>query len=132
MSACLLSLSVMSLLLPVYFHSSIILNCLMQETDVQDQTAFHASFSDTTLADVAVLQVSRGSSIVSLQRSNERVAIDQLDTITGICALPLVPTQITFIHVPEHPSTCYRRRIAPRSVARYAQFFQLIGHLWLV
>ncbi|MCJ1350025.1 MAG: hypothetical protein MMC33_000006 [Icmadophila ericetorum] len=45
MSACLLSLSVMSLLLP---------------------TAFHASFTDTNLADVAVLRVSRGTSIILL------------------------------------------------------------------
>ncbi|MCJ1281082.1 hypothetical protein MMC26_000400 [Xylographa opegraphella] len=45
MSACLLSLSVMSLLLP---------------------TAFHASFVNTNAADVAVLQVSRGSSIILL------------------------------------------------------------------
>ncbi|MCJ1391876.1 hypothetical protein MMC18_004743 [Xylographa bjoerkii] len=45
MSACLLSLSVMSLLLP---------------------TAFHASFVNTNAADIAVLQVSRGSSIILL------------------------------------------------------------------
>ena len=48
MSACLLSLSVTSLLLP---------------------TAFHASFSDTTQADTAVLQVSRGTSVVRAQLS---------------------------------------------------------------
>ncbi|KAI2106991.1 hypothetical protein LOZ34_003063 [Ophidiomyces ophidiicola] len=45
MSACLLSLSVMSLLLP---------------------TAFHASFSDLAAADKAVLQVSRGTSVILL------------------------------------------------------------------
>ncbi|KAK5125791.1 hypothetical protein LTR85_012067 [Meristemomyces frigidus] len=47
MSACLVSLSVMSLLLP---------------------TAFHASFNDssTALADIAVLKVSRGSSVILL------------------------------------------------------------------
>ncbi|KAI9810623.1 MAG: hypothetical protein M1827_006185 [Pycnora praestabilis] len=45
MSACLLSLSVMSLLLP---------------------TAFHASFTNNTTADRAVLQVSRGTSIILL------------------------------------------------------------------
>ncbi|MCJ1309644.1 hypothetical protein MMC25_003304 [Agyrium rufum] len=45
MSACLLSLSVTSLLLP---------------------TAFHASFTDNSLADAAVLQVSRGTSIILL------------------------------------------------------------------
>ncbi|KZF21991.1 hypothetical protein L228DRAFT_247601 [Xylona heveae TC161] len=45
MSACLLSLSVMSLLLP---------------------TAFHASFDDADLADHTVLQVSRGTSVVLL------------------------------------------------------------------
>lgn len=44
MSACLLSLAVMSLLLP---------------------TAFHASFNETTVADKAVLKVSRGTSVVS-------------------------------------------------------------------
>lgn len=45
MSACLLSLSVMSLLLP---------------------TAFHASFTDSATADKAVLQISRGTSIILL------------------------------------------------------------------
>ncbi|KAI9682354.1 MAG: hypothetical protein M1817_000408 [Caeruleum heppii] len=45
MSACLLSLSVMSLLLP---------------------TAFHASFTDLVAADKAVLQVSRGTSVILL------------------------------------------------------------------
>ncbi|KAL8902930.1 MAG: hypothetical protein Q9207_004278 [Kuettlingeria erythrocarpa] len=45
MSACLLSLSVMSLLLP---------------------TAFHASFTDNGQADEAVLQVSRGTSVILL------------------------------------------------------------------
>ncbi|KAF2236709.1 hypothetical protein EV356DRAFT_442831 [Viridothelium virens] len=45
MSACLLSLSVMSLLLP---------------------TAFHASFNDTGDADSKVLQISRGTSVVLL------------------------------------------------------------------
>lgn len=45
MSACLLSLSVISLLLP---------------------TAFHASFNDTTKADSQVLKVSRGTSVILL------------------------------------------------------------------
>ena len=45
MSACLLSLSVMSLLLP---------------------TAFHASFSDANTANTATLQVSRGTSVILL------------------------------------------------------------------
>lgn len=45
MSACLLSLSVTSLLLP---------------------TAFHASFTDASKADFAVLQVSRGTSVILL------------------------------------------------------------------
>ncbi|KAI6374030.1 hypothetical protein MCOR25_003265 [Pyricularia grisea] len=45
MSSCLLSLAVMSLLLP---------------------TAFHASFSNTDLADDKVLQVSRGTSVILL------------------------------------------------------------------
>ncbi|KAL6413554.1 hypothetical protein AUP68_03069 [Ilyonectria robusta] len=45
MSACLLSLSVISLVLP---------------------TAFHASFSDTKLADAQSLKISRGTSVVSL------------------------------------------------------------------
>lgn len=45
MSACMLSLSVMSLLLP---------------------TAFHASFSDSTFADSQTLKVSRGTSVVLL------------------------------------------------------------------
>ena len=31
------------------------------------QTAFHASFTDNTTADKAVLQISRGTSIVSTQ-----------------------------------------------------------------
>ncbi|KEQ65904.1 uncharacterized protein M437DRAFT_41034 [Aureobasidium melanogenum CBS 110374] len=45
MSACLLSLSVVSLVLP---------------------TAFHASFSDSAAADTAVLKVSRGTSVILL------------------------------------------------------------------
>ncbi|KMP06088.1 vacuolar calcium ion transporter /H(+) exchanger [Coccidioides immitis RMSCC 2394] len=45
MSACLLSLSVMSLLLP---------------------TAFHASFNNLAIADKAVIQVSRGTSVILL------------------------------------------------------------------
>lgn len=44
MSACLLSLSVISLVLP---------------------TAFHASFSDYDLADEQSLKISRGTSVVS-------------------------------------------------------------------
>ena len=48
MSACLLSLAVISLLLP---------------------TAFHASFSSTQVADKVVVKVSRGTSVVSAKRS---------------------------------------------------------------
>ena len=78
MSACLLSLSVMSLLLPVS-HSQEnyqdACNCpsryisMLTATDIcwRLQTAFHASFTDNTTADKAVLQISRGTSIVSSQ-----------------------------------------------------------------
>ena len=51
MSACLLSLSVISLVLP---------------------TAFHASFSDTVLADEQSLKISRGTSVVSRPTPPER------------------------------------------------------------
>lgn len=82
MSACLLSLSVMSLLLPVSHSlklSSTTCTCplstnngknlVLIETDCRWclQTAFHASFTDSATADKAVLQISRGTSIVGSQ-----------------------------------------------------------------
>jgi Ca2+:H+ antiporter len=54
MSACLLSLSVMSLLLP---------------------TAFHASFTSAAAADRAVVKVSRGTSVVSIPPHVRRVLL---------------------------------------------------------
>lgn len=60
MSACLLSLSVISLVLPVISSARVLfrlwLTCL--------QTAFHASFSDLKLADTQSLKISRGTSVV--------------------------------------------------------------------
>ncbi len=82
MSACLLSLSVMSLLLPVsHINKVSSIACtypsstnngdilVLIETDFcwRSQTAFHASFTDNATADKAVLQISRGTSIVSTQ-----------------------------------------------------------------
>ena len=61
MSACLLSLSVTSLLLPVGFEIS----SYGSFTDWLPKTAFHASFSSSNDADHAVLQISRGTSVVS-------------------------------------------------------------------
>jgi Ca2+:H+ antiporter len=66
MSACLLSLSVMSLLLPV---SRVALSIIPTPTDqTLHQTAFYHSFKRTTadLADQQVLKVSRGTSVVLL------------------------------------------------------------------
>ena len=79
MSACLLSLSVMSLLLPVglpmlfcirfslsaKMATELNLSKRMTNKALDLQTAFHASFTDKAIADKAVLQISRGTSIVS-------------------------------------------------------------------
>jgi len=61
MSACLLSLSVISLVLPVGMAEKRDCLCLFAD---RFQTAFHASFSDTTLADEQSLKISRGTSVV--------------------------------------------------------------------
>ena len=65
MSACLLSLSVISLVLPVGppQKDDSGLSC----ADLI-QTAFHASFSDTRLADAQSLKISRGTSVVGFPR----------------------------------------------------------------
>lgn len=65
MSAVLLSLSVMSLLLPVS-STHLFIRCCHAHS--HPQTAFHASFASTsaTLADSSVLKVSRGVSVVLL------------------------------------------------------------------
>ena len=67
MSACLLSLSVVSLLLPVSEPS----DTFRDFSEIGDgadisQTAFHASFRNSDIADQVVLKVSRGTSVVSL------------------------------------------------------------------
>lgn len=62
MSACLLSLSVISLVLPVRGGQLPI----RAQTSLTKrmQTAFHASFADSALADEKSLIISRGTSIV--------------------------------------------------------------------
>lgn len=65
MSACLLSLSVMSLLLPVWCHIALKASEPWLDLICCWQTAFHASFTDNETADKAVLRVSRGTSVVS-------------------------------------------------------------------
>ncbi|KAL9108478.1 MAG: hypothetical protein Q9187_008285 [Circinaria calcarea] len=68
----------------------------------REQTAFHASFTDNGIADLAVLKVSRGSSVVRNLRIAEDTLFDTgLDTVTGICALPPFPAKITRVHVPD-------------------------------
>jgi hypothetical protein len=65
MSACLLSLAVVSLLLPVSHHS--IFHALWISSKrwlTVVQTAFHASFNNTNTADKVVVKVSRGTSVV--------------------------------------------------------------------
>ena len=78
MSACLLSLSVVSLLLP---------------------TAFHASFSNGDVADRVVLKVSRGTSVVSVFNTSQKLSL----TLTGpsLCLRPLssFPAQVTCVYV---------------------------------
>lgn len=62
MSACLLALAVLSLLIPVSAH----LKTAVCATNIELQTAFHASFSDLGKADHAVLKLSRGTSVILL------------------------------------------------------------------
>ena len=63
MSACLLSLSVISLVLPVGVLA--IFPCPSHSlTRPLPQTAFHASFADNKLADSESLKISRGTSVV--------------------------------------------------------------------
>ena len=66
MSACLLSLAVVSLLLPVCLdHFLSILPPTKNVADPSSQTAFHASFNNASTADRVVVKVSRGTSVVS-------------------------------------------------------------------
>jgi hypothetical protein len=72
MSACLLSLAVVSLLLPVSLdhfpgHSTAPSSPpkIKNVADPSSQTAFHASFNNTSTADRVVIKVSRGTSVVS-------------------------------------------------------------------
>jgi len=89
MSACLLSLSVMSLLLP---------------------TAFHASFNDanTVNANKAVLAVSRGTSVVSVTWYGIWITTDLLDPAYRLWHVPLVSTQVPRLHVRKY-TTAYHR-----------------------
>lgn len=71
MSACLLSLSVMSLLLPVSRSALCHSNRAVFDgflTDSFQQTAFHASWSNDESADRFTLKVSRGTSIVRITK----------------------------------------------------------------
>ncbi|KAL8799355.1 MAG: hypothetical protein Q9182_005962 [Xanthomendoza sp. 2 TL-2023] len=63
LSACLLCLAVLSLLIPVWQTTMLPDKSLIEG---MSQTAFHASFSDAIRADVAVLKVSRGTSVILL------------------------------------------------------------------
>jgi Ca2+/H+ antiporter len=95
MSACLLSLSVISLVLPVCYKQLLSIHVLTDQ-----KTAFHASFRDNNLADQQSLKISRGTSIVSL-----RVIQDLSNMLTNIgpsaCIrhLSLVPAEIPCLHV---------------------------------
>jgi len=61
MSACLLSLSVISLVLPV----CVPLSWFRLLNADSFKTAFHASFRDNETADAQSLKISRGTSVVS-------------------------------------------------------------------
>lgn len=61
MSACLLSLSVISLVLPVSSAPHV---AGMTQLLTSTQTAFHASFNDPARADTESLKISRGTSVV--------------------------------------------------------------------
>jgi hypothetical protein len=75
MSACLLSLAVVSLLLPVSLDTfpEHFAPPTKNVADSSSQTAFHASFNNTSTADRVVVKVSRGTSVVSslLGRSHD-------------------------------------------------------------
>ena len=134
MSACLLSLSVMSLLLPVSYSTKISSTAhpcsapgnkrkilMLFETDCcwHLQTAFHASFTDSATADKAVLQISRGTSIVSFQIASDAARpLTVKDSASGVCAVPAFSNEIARVHVSKYTTACNRRRILSRCFSR--------------
>lgn len=134
MSACLLSLSVTSLLLPVCLLPLIWLELLRSGTGILDlvsyfanftrQTAFHASFTDSVTADSAVLHVSRGTSVVSLGFQGDWTPmLIQLDTAPGLRIVPSFPIEISCVHVRKYTATRHRRGILSRSFGGHAGIF---------
>ena len=102
MSACLLSLSVTSLLLPVSEILPSPAAYVLKQPNMAElvlvyrrlisrfnQTAFHASFTDVRQADRAVLKVSRGTSVVST-RCETNLGISSLTASTKILLITYV------------------------------------------
>jgi Ca2+:H+ antiporter len=93
MSACLLSLSVISLVLPVSLHIVTIALVDIRLTNVR-QTAFHASFRNQDEADAQSLRISRGTSVVcrlAQKVSQINLLINVKDLASRLCGLPLIP-----------------------------------------
>lgn len=98
MSACLLSLSVMSLLLPVRPLSM----PSHDDANIPSQTAFHASFSNLEVADEVVVKVSRGTSVVSkitVAAFSIPNTKDMLDSTPRIHSLSALPAEITRVYL---------------------------------
>ena len=106
MSACLLSLSVMSLLLPVCIQPQISCSQLIS------QTAFHASFNTENQtsgqAEGAVLKVSRGTSVVSWFSLHQIPGVNQADFTSCLWNVSHVPAQVPRVYVREHATAYYR------------------------
>ena len=74
--------------------------------NVTRQTAFHASFTNATAADTAVLQVSRGTSIVSYaSHSAQTIMLNSIDTALGIHPISSFPVEVSCVYVREYPAT---------------------------
>lgn len=95
MSAVMLSLSVMSLLLPVLY----ILAVVGTDRLTKEQTAFHASFNRTDEADNKTLKVSRGTSVVStaLHLVISRLTYMTLGSAARLRSLSDLPAQVSCV-----------------------------------
>lgn len=112
MSACLLSLSVMSLLLPVR-----ILSCVQTGNGsvlMIMKTAFHASWSNSQIADQYTLKVSRGTSVVSIGNYFADKLVSFMTIGPAACVHPVhhLSAQIPFLPLRQHPAADYRRGIS--------------------
>lgn len=67
------------------------------------QTAFHASFTNTSDADDKVLKVSRGTSVVSTAGcSTTSVMLISSGIAPRVRNVSALPTEVPRIHVPKH------------------------------